>query len=115
MSRQLLYEVIAEDTQDDLTTVAVVDDDTDEQWDFSLPGLFRIDTALGVAALEDAMLARMIAEGDATERDELVPMDTIDEAGEFDESSGDDSDPDESADIDADRWDEDDPDEDEDG
>jgi hypothetical protein len=101
--RSFFYEVVGEDDEDDLTTVSVCDDDTDELFQFSLHGLFKLDTSLGVNALEDAIMERLIQEGDADEDDALEPMGPIEETGEFD-----DGDEDESADTDPDEWDEDD-------
>lgn len=97
------YEVIGEDTEDDLTTVSVVNSADDELSQFSVRGIFRLDTQLGVAALEDAILTRLIQEGDADENDELEQMGPLEESGEFDESDDDDSDDDD----DADEWDDD--------
>lgn len=83
------YEVVDEDSDDDLTTVSVARASDDELFEFSLPGIFNDDEP-GSLALEDAILARLITDGEATERDRVEPEVSIEEGGEFDDGEDDD-------------------------
>ena len=77
--REFFYEVVTEDTADDLTTVSVVADD-DELFQVSIPGIFRLDEPRSVEALEEAVLARLIQDGEANDDDVLTAMEAVEDS-----------------------------------
>lgn len=105
MREQLFYEVtdeLRESASDGLVTIVSVANEDDELFEVTVAGRFDTDR-LGVAALEAAVLAKLVATDECEPDAILSPMMAIEDGGEFDEGPGDDEDEDEDFEDDEDE------------